>query len=133
MQVGTNRQRSVGIDGALPFLDVLDQAVFVDDNVSSLRPMVRLVLQVVDLQDAIFSEHLLVHVAEQRKFDIDLLGKGGVGRGTVHTYAKNFRVGGVDFSCAYSRLDRLELLGSTTGEGQNVNGQKDVFLPAKVA
>jgi hypothetical protein len=51
-----------------------------------------------------------------------LLGEGGVGCGRIHADAEYFRIRGVDFSCVDSRLDRLELLGSTTCEGENVNG-----------
>jgi hypothetical protein len=50
-----------------------------------------------------------------------LLGEGGVRGGTIHAYADDLGVGGVDLSCGYSRLDRQELLGSTTGEGQNLD------------
>src|SRR5260221_366374 len=51
----------------------------------------------------------------------------------VYVLAKDFGVGGVDFSCVNSRLDRLELLGSTTGESENVDGEEDIFLALEVA
>src|SRR6202034_1562474 len=78
-------------------------------------------------------QHLLVHIAEQRELDIDLLREGGVRCRTIHAYAENFGVGGVDVSCVYSRLDRLELLGSTTGKSKDIDGQEDVLLPFVVA
>ena len=116
VQIGADRQGVVGIDCGVALFDVLDDAVFVDDDVGALRPLVGFGLHVVSLEDAVGAEHLFIHVAEQRKLDIDLLGERGVGCWTIHAHAKNFRVGGVDLTCAYSRLDRLELFGSTTGE-----------------
>jgi hypothetical protein len=108
-------------------------SVLVDDDVRALRPLVGFVLDVVALEDAVFLQLLLVHVAEQRELDIALLGKGGVRCGTIHAYAENFRVGGINLSCGYSRLDRLELLGSTAGERNNINSEKHVLLATVVA
>jgi hypothetical protein len=133
VQVGADGQSVVGIDGGVAFFDMLDDTVFVDDDVGALGPLVGLRLHVVAFEDAVGGEHFFVHVAEKRKLNIDLLGEGGVGRGRIHADAKNFGVGGVNFSCVDSRLDRLELLGSTTGEGENVDRQEDIFLTAKIA
>ena len=133
MQVGADRERVIGIDGRVAFFDVLDDAVLVDDDVGALSPLIGLGLNVVALEDAVFLEHLLVHVAQKRKFDVDLLGESGVGCGGIHTDAKDFGIGGVDFSCIDSRLDRLELFGSTTGKGENVDGEEYVLLALKVA
>jgi hypothetical protein len=133
VQVGADREGVVGIDGGVAFLDVLHDAVFVYDDVGALRPLVGLAFHVVAFEDAVGGEHLFVHVAEQRELDIDLLGEGGIGCGRIQADAKNFRIRGVDFSCVDSRLDRLELLGSTAGEGKYVHGQEDIFLAVKVA
>ena len=132
MEVGADRHRGIGVYGAVAFLDVLHDAILVDNNVRALRPLIRFVLNVVALENAILLQHLLVHVAEQRELDIDLFGEGGVCGRTIHAYAEDFRVGGVDLACAYSRLDRLELLGSTTGEGENVDGKEHIFLTVKI-
>jgi hypothetical protein len=83
MQVRAHRHRGIRIDGAVAFLDVLDDSFFVDDDVSALRPLVGLVLDIVALENAIGGEHFLVHVAEQRELDVDLLGEGSVGSGTI--------------------------------------------------
>jgi hypothetical protein len=133
VKIGAHGHRGVGIDGAIAFLDVLDDPFLVDDDVGALRPLIRLVLDVVALQDAVRFEHLLVHVAEERKLDVDLLGEGSVGSGTIEAYAEDFRVGGIDLACGESSLDRLKLLRSTLSEGKNVNGEKDVLLAAIVA
>ena len=133
MQIGADREGVVGIDCGVAFFDVLDDAVFVDDDVGALRPLVGFRLHVVSLEDAIGAEHLFIHVAEQRKLDIDLLGEGGVGCGGIHADAENFRIRGVDFAAVDSRLDRLELFGSTTCEGEHIDGEKDIFLATKIA
>jgi hypothetical protein len=132
VQVGADGESVVRIDCGIALFDVLDDAVFVDDDVGALRPLVGFALHVVALEDAVGRQHLFVHVAEQGKLDIDLFREGGVGRGRIHTDAEDFSIRGVDFSCVDSRLDRLELFGSTTGEGENVDGEEDVFLALKV-
>src|SRR5712691_10835369 len=132
VQVGTDGESVVGIHGGVAFFDVLHDAVLVYNDVGSLSPLKSLILHVVAFEDAVGREHLFVHVAEQRKLDIDLLGEGSVGCGGIHTDAKNFRIRRIDFSSVNSRLDRLELLGSATGEGEYVNGEEDIFLAVKV-
>lgn len=81
MQVGADRQGVVGIDGGVAFFDVLDDAVFVDDDVGALGPLEGLILHIVAFEDAVGDEHFFVHVAEQRELDVDLLGEGGIGCG----------------------------------------------------
>jgi hypothetical protein len=133
VQVGAHGESGVGVDGGVAFFDVLDDAVFVDDDVGALRPFEGLILHVVAFEDAVGRQHLFVHVAEQWKFDVDLLRESGVGCGRIHADAEDFRIRGVDFSCVDSRLDRLELFGSTTGESEHVNGKQNIFLAAKIA
>ena len=133
MQVGADRQGVVRIDGGVALFDVLDDAVFVYDDVGPLRPLVGVALNIVALEDAVGGQHLLIHIAQKRELDVDLLGEGGIGRGGIHADAENFRIGGVNFAAVDSRLDRLELLGSATGERENVNGEQDVFLALEIA
>jgi len=123
----------VGIDGAVAFFDVADDALFIDDDVGALRPLVGFLLNVVALQDAVLGEHLVVHVAEQRKTDADLFCKSGIGRGTIHANAENCCIGSVDLTRGDSSLDRLKLFRSTTGKGQDVHGEKYILLAAEVA
>ena len=75
-------------------------------------------------------EDFAIHVAEKRKGDADLLGKGGVGGGTVNADAEDYGVAG--FELGHISLIGLQFFGSTTGEGENVEGQDDVFLAAKI-
>ena len=98
MQVGANRKRAIGIHGAVAFLYVLNNALLVDHDVGALRPLIGLFFDVVTLQNAVGGEHLVAHIAEQRKLDANLFGEGGVGGRTIHAYAENFRIGGVDLS-----------------------------------
>ena len=133
MQGGAHGQSSVGIDGAVAFVDQLDDALFVDDDVGAQSPLVGFVLNVVTFQDAVGSEHFAVHVAEKGESNADLLAEGGVGSGTIQTNAEDFRIRGVDFTGGDSSLDRLKLLRSTTGEGQDVDSQEDVLLAMEVA
>ncbi len=98
MEVGADRYGGVGVDGAVAFFDVADDAFFIDDDVSALGPLVGLVLHVIALQDAVGREHLVVHVAEEREVDADLFGEGGVGCGTVHANAENCCIRSVDLA-----------------------------------
>ncbi len=132
MKVGTDGHRVIGIDRAAAGFDVLHDAVFVDDYVGALRPLIGLPLDIVVLEDSVVLEHFLVHVAEKWKFDVDLLGEGRVCRGGIHTDTEDCRIVFVDLTGSESSLDRLKLLRSTTGKGEDVHGEKDIFLAAKV-
>jgi len=90
VQVGADRYGSVGIYGAVAFFDVTDDAILIDDDVGALRPLVGFLLDVISLQDAVGGEHLVVHVAEKREINADLLGEGGIGSRTIHANAENF-------------------------------------------
>jgi hypothetical protein len=133
VEIGADGDGGVGIDGAVAFFDMADDAFFVDDDVGALGPLVGLVLNVVALQDAVGGEHLVVHVAEERKIDVNLFGEGGIGGGTVHANAENCGIRSVDLTRGDSSLDRLKLFRSTTSKGQDVHGEKDILLAMKVA
>lgn len=132
VQVGADGNGGVGVNGAIAAFDVADDALFVDDNVGAQGPLIGVTLLFVGFEDAVGSKHFLVHVAEEGKLDADLLGESGVCRGTVHTHTENCRIVCIDLAGIESRLDRLELLGSTTGESEHVNGKKDIFLSVKI-
>jgi len=83
VQGGAHRQSSVGVDGAVAFVDQPDDTLLVDDDVGAQSPLVSFILDVVALEDAVGLEHLAIHVAEERKGDADLFGEGGVGSGTI--------------------------------------------------
>jgi hypothetical protein len=121
-------QSVIGIYGAVTFLDVLNYSVFIDNDVGALCPLVGLIFLVVSFEDAVRGEHFLVHVAQQRKLDADLLREGSVGSGRINADSEDFRIRGIDLTVFNSRLDRLELFRSTTGEGENVDSKENIFL-----
>jgi hypothetical protein len=133
VQGGAHGQSRVGIDGAIALFDKLDDALLVDNNVGAQSPLIGFVLDVITFQDAVGLEHFAVHVAEEREGKADLLGESGVGSGAIQTNSENFRIRGVNLTGGDSSLDRLKLLRSTAGEGQDVDGEKDVLLAAIVA
>jgi len=98
VQVDADGLGVVGVDGAVAFFNVADDALFVDDDVGALGPVVGFILHVVALQDAVRGEHLVVHVAEERKIDVDLFGEGGIGSGTVHANAEDRGIRSVDLA-----------------------------------
>ena len=83
MQRGAHGQGGVGIDGAVALVDQLNDALFVNDDIRAQSPLIRFILDVVALEDAVGLEHFAIHVAEERKRDADLLGERGVGGGTI--------------------------------------------------
>jgi hypothetical protein len=58
VQISADRHRYIGVHGAVTLLDVLDDSVLVDDDVRALRSLIRFVLDVVALEDAVFLQHL---------------------------------------------------------------------------
>jgi hypothetical protein len=122
VQGGAHGESRVGIDGAVAFFDKLDDALLVDNNVGAQSPLVGLVLDVVTFQDSVGLEHLAIHVAEEREGKADLLGERSIGGGTIQTNSENFCIRSVNLTGGDSSLDRLKLLRSTAGEGQDVDG-----------
>jgi hypothetical protein len=60
-----------------------------------------------------------------------LFGEGGVGGGTVNADTEDDGVAG--FELGLISLIGLKFFRSTTGEGQDVEGEDDVFLAAEIA
>lgn len=133
MERGAGGQCGVGVDGAVAGFNEADDALFVDDDVGPQGPLVGFVLDVVALEDAVGGKHLVVHVAEKREIDVDLLGEGSICSGTIHANAEDCGICGVDLTRGDSSLDRLKLFRSTAGKCQDVDGEKDVPLAAIVA
>ena len=70
--------------------------------------------------------YLSAPIAQQWKRDPDGICKGLVGERTVHAYTQDLGVG--SFQLLQVLLEVLHLLGSTTGEGKNVESQDYVLL-----
>ena len=83
MQRGAHSQGRVGVDGAVAFVNQLDDSLFVDDDVSAQSPLVRFILNVVALEDAVGLEHFAIHVAEEREGNANLFCERSVGSGTI--------------------------------------------------
>lgn len=132
MQIGANVESVIRINSAFVELDMLDDSLFVYDDVGALRPLVVFALDVIPLEDAVVLEHFLVHVAEEGKLDVNLLGECCICCGGIHTDAENCRIVGINLTGSESSLDRLKLFGSTTGKSEDVYGEQDVFLAAEV-
>ena len=73
----------------------------------------------------------MVHIAEQWEVDADLLGPCPVGGRTVDTNTQDLGVR--SFQALQIRLKSFHLLGSTAGEGEDVERQRDILFSAKVA
>jgi hypothetical protein len=129
----TDGEGVVGIDSAVALLDVLDDAILVNDDIGALGPLIGLALNVAGFQNPVGGQHFFVHVAEQWEFDADLFGKGGVGRGRIDADAINCRVVEINLARVDSRLDRLELFRSTLGESKDINSEKDILFATQFA
>jgi hypothetical protein len=92
VQRSAHGQSGVGIDGAVTFVNQLDDALLVDDNIGAQSPLESLVVLVIAFENAVGLEHLVIHIAEEREGNADLLGEGGVGSGAIHTDTEDFRI-----------------------------------------
>lgn len=86
----------VWVDGTVVEFHVLDLSFFIDNDGGAPSPFVFIAIHGVFLQDAVLRENFVVHVAEERHGNADLLGEGCVGRGTVDANAEDYGVAGVE-------------------------------------
>lgn len=86
---GAKGKGGVGVDSVVALVDQTDDSLLIDDDVGAESPLIVLIFDVVSFQDAVRGEHLAVHVTEQRKVKVVLLGKGGIRGGTVHADAED--------------------------------------------
>jgi hypothetical protein len=83
VQAGAYGNGAVRVHRAIPLFDMLDFPFLVHHDRRSFRPLELAAFDVIGLQDAIRSQHFLVHVAEQGEGNADFLSEGGIGGGTV--------------------------------------------------
>jgi len=131
MQPCADGHGAVWIHGAIALFDVLNFPLFVHDYRGALRPLEFVALDVIGLQNLIRREDSLVHVAEERERNANLLCKSGVGCGTVYADSEDDCI--ACFELGHISLIGLEFFRSTTRECQHVKGENDILLPAKVA
>jgi hypothetical protein len=109
------------------FVDLLlqDLSILSDQKIYPARGFVFIQI------DSVFVSYIAAPITEQREGDSNLVGEGFVREGTIHAHTQNLGIGGVQpFQIL---LERLHLLGSTTGEGEDEKGEHDIFLAAVVA
>jgi hypothetical protein len=113
------------IDGGVSFVNVPDDAFFIDQEGGAIAEALLLVEDAVVFDDGAFE------IAEDRESYSKLLCEFTVGRNTVNTHSENLCL--VAFKFGDISLIRLQLLRSTTGERQNVNSKYDVLLAFEIA
>ena len=97
MQIRANCDGARWINRCAIEFDVLDNAALIDHESGAPRKLVFVAAHGIFLQNAVIGEHFAVHIAEQRKGDVDLLGKCGVSGWAVCADSENNGVGGFDF------------------------------------
>ena len=113
------------IDRDVSFVDVLNDAVFIDQEGGAIAKALLFVEDAVILHDGAFE------IAEERESDSELFGEFFVGGNAVYTEAKNLGVGGFEFGNI--SLICLQFFRSTAGESEYVNCEYDVFLTFEIA
>ncbi len=117
--------RAVRVDRVLADVNVPYDPFLVHDERGAVREAAFLV------QDAVLFGDRPLEIAEERKVYAFLLGEGVVRWIAVHTDPQNLRPR--FFELGDISLIRLELLRSTSGEGQNIKRQHHVLFPLKFA
>ena len=113
------------INCRVAFLDVSDDPLFVYHERRAIA------VALLFIKRAVIFHHGAFEVAQEREGEADVLREAFVGRNTVHTNAENLRVGSFEFGDI--SLIRLQLLRSTTPEGENIKCKHDVLLAFEVA
>jgi hypothetical protein len=113
------------IDGHGSFVDMANDALFIDYESSSISVALFLV------EDSVVLNHSPFEVAQYGKGNAQLFCKFPVGWNAVHTQTKNLRFGCFEFGDI--SLIRLQLLRSTTGKRQHINREHHVFGAFEVA
>src|ERR1019366_6337089 len=112
------------VDGLRVQLHLDYLAAFVDQVIHPPRGLVLRVIETVLLG------HIAAPVAEQGEGNANLFRPRLVREGRIHAHTQHLGIG--SFQLAQVLLESLHLLGSTTGEGEDVEGQGDVLLTLEV-
>lgn len=133
MHGGAKSERRVGVHGVVAFVDQADDSLLINNDVRPESPLIILVLDAIRFQDAVNLKHFVIHVAQQRKVEAVLLGKGSICRRTVEAHAEDFGVSGGDAAGINAGLNGAHLLRAAFGKREDVNGKENIFLAAIVA
>jgi len=120
----TRRAGAAGINRILARLDVLDHAVLVNHERGTVGETMFLIQNAVGLRNG------SLKVAQKGEIDVFLLGKGAVGGRAVDADAQN--LGSILLEFGDISLIRLQLLRSTTGEGEYIERQHYVLLSGEL-
>ena len=113
------------IDGHVSFVDMSNDAFFIDQERRAISKALLLV------EDAIVFDDGAFEIAQQRERNCELFGKFTVGGNAVNTQSKNLSL--IRFELGDISLIRLQFLRSTTGECEYINREYDVFLTFEIA
>jgi hypothetical protein len=112
------------IDRHVSFVNVPDDAFFIDQEGGAISETLLLVEDAVVLNDGAFE------IAEYGKGNSDLFCEFAVGGNAVDTHSENLSL--VCFEFGDISLIRLQFLRSTTGKGEHIDRQYDIFLTFEI-
>jgi hypothetical protein len=113
------------IDRHVPFIDVPDDAFFIDQEGGAISKALLLVEDAIILNDGAFE------IAENGERNAELFCEFAVGGNAVDTHSEDLSL--VSFEFGDISLIRLQFLRSTTGKGKHINRQYDIFLTFEIA
>ena len=121
----TGLDHSGRIDRHVSFVNVPDDAFFIDQEGGAISKALLLV------EDTIILDHGAFEIAEDGERNSNLFCEFAVGGNTVDTHSKNLSLVGFEFGDI--SLIRLQFLRSTTGKGEHIDRQYDIFLTFEIA
>ena len=113
------------IDRHVSFVNVPDDSFFVDQEGGAISKTLLLVEDAIVFNDGAFE------IAEDGERNSNLFCEFAVGGNAVDTHSEDLSLVGFEFGDI--SLIRLQLLRSTTGKGEHVDRQYDIFLTLEIA
>jgi hypothetical protein len=113
------------INRYISFIDVLNDPILVYYKCSTIAEALFFV------EDSVIFHHGSFEIAEQWKCDADVLRKAAVGGNAVDADSKNLSICSFEFGDI--SLIRLQLLRSTTGKSEYIEGKYYIFLSFEIA
>jgi len=113
------------IDRHVSFVNVPDDAFFIDQEGGAISKALLLV------EDAIVFNYSAFEIAENGKCNSELFCEFAVGGNAVDTHSEDLSL--IRFELGDISLIRLQLLRSTTGKGEHIDRQYDIFLTFEIA
>ncbi len=121
----TSFNNSGRIDRHVSFVNVPDDAFFIDQEGGAISKTLLLVEDAIVFNDGAFE------IAEDGKSNSELFCEFAVGGNAVDTHSEDLSLVGFEFGDI--SLIRLQFLRSTTGKGEHIDRQYDVFLTFEIA